>query len=260
MNEIEEDPYEILEVNRLSDIEDIKKSYRRLCLKYHPDKNNGESENFIKVQKAYEKLMQEHDNNINFFIMMSYFINSLSSKRTKDIYIKLKVQIEELYNKLVKKIKYSYFDNNFKKISRTVFLELEHWKEEYKIDSYGDYNPITGEYENLIIKIEVLNDNYEHLRINNIMNLYDIYTTIKINLYEYYFGIDKELNYLNGEKIMLKNIPYLDGDIEMIHNYGIEKDKKEKGNLYIFFELDVKQCDWEEIKSSREIIEKLFHK
>ena len=48
MNEIEEDPYEILEVNRLSDIEDIKKSYRRLCLKYHPDKNNGESENFIK--------------------------------------------------------------------------------------------------------------------------------------------------------------------------------------------------------------------
>ena len=134
MNEIEDDPYVILEVNRLTDIEEIKKSYRRLCLKYHPDKNNGESEKFIKVQKAYEKLMVEHDNNINFFIMMSYFINSLSIKRTKDITIKLKVQIEELYNKVVKKIVYSYFDSAFKKISRTMYLELEHWKEEYKIE------------------------------------------------------------------------------------------------------------------------------
>ena len=59
---------------------------------------------------------------------------------------------------------------------------------------------------------------------------------------------------------LLNNVPYLDGDIEMIHNYGIEKNENEKGHLYIFYELDIKKCNWENIKSSRDIIEKLFHK
>lgn len=260
MNIEEEDPYIILEVNRFVDIEEIKKSYRRLCLKYHPDKNNGNSDMFIKIQEAYEKLIIEHDNNINFFIMFSYFINSISSKKTKNIVITLSVQIEEIYNKLVKKLLYSYYDSTLKKQTRSIYLELEFWKENYKIEEYGDYNPITCNYEDLEIKIDLLYDNYEYLKINNIINIYDIYTTVKINLFEYYFGVTKELNYFNKEIILLKNIPYLDGDIEILNNYGICINKDERGDLYIFYELDVKKCDWEEIKSSREIVEKLFDK
>ncbi len=53
------DYYEILEVSRDADHETIKKSFRKLALKYHPDRNpnNAEAEeNFKKINEAYEVL------------------------------------------------------------------------------------------------------------------------------------------------------------------------------------------------------------
>lgn len=54
------DYYEILEVRRESVEDDIKKSYRKLAIKYHPDKNPGDStaeERFKELGEAYEVLM-----------------------------------------------------------------------------------------------------------------------------------------------------------------------------------------------------------
>jgi molecular chaperone DnaJ len=53
------DCYEILEVAREAEIEVIKKSYRRLAIKYHPDKNPGDKaaeEKFKELSEAYEIL------------------------------------------------------------------------------------------------------------------------------------------------------------------------------------------------------------
>jgi len=54
-----ENYYSILEVPETSTIEDIKKSYRKLSLKWHPDRNRGNSEaeeTFKKINAAYETL------------------------------------------------------------------------------------------------------------------------------------------------------------------------------------------------------------
>ena len=53
------DLYSILEIKKDCTEDEVKKSYRKLALKHHPDRG-GETEKFKEIQKAYEILS---DNN-----------------------------------------------------------------------------------------------------------------------------------------------------------------------------------------------------
>jgi molecular chaperone DnaJ len=53
------DYYEILEISRTATVEEIKVAYRRLALRYHPDKNPGDQvaeEQFKRISEAYQVL------------------------------------------------------------------------------------------------------------------------------------------------------------------------------------------------------------
>jgi molecular chaperone DnaJ len=50
------DYYQVLEVEKDADLNMIKRSYKKLALKYHPDKNNGDDTKFKEISEAYETL------------------------------------------------------------------------------------------------------------------------------------------------------------------------------------------------------------
>jgi DnaJ-class molecular chaperone len=56
-------PYDILGITRNASLSDIKKAYRRLALRFHPDRNRSSlsaSEKFKQINEAYEVLTQNN--------------------------------------------------------------------------------------------------------------------------------------------------------------------------------------------------------
>lgn len=61
------DYYEVLEIERTSDKEAIKRAYRKLALKYHPDRNAGDKdaeEKFKQINEAYQVLSDDNKREI----------------------------------------------------------------------------------------------------------------------------------------------------------------------------------------------------
>ena len=54
--------YELLEIPRQASKSDVKKAYRKLSMKYHPDKNPGDEEaanHYKNINRAYEVLSND---------------------------------------------------------------------------------------------------------------------------------------------------------------------------------------------------------
>ncbi len=65
------DPYKVLGVSQNADMDDIKKQYRSLCRKYHPDANinnpdrDKAEEKFKEIQDAYHRIVKEREQGIS---------------------------------------------------------------------------------------------------------------------------------------------------------------------------------------------------
>lgn len=79
------DPYEVLGITRGASEEEIKKAYKALSRKYHPDANinnphkDEAEEKFKEIQQAYQQIMKERTEGYNYHSQSSYGQNSQSS-------------------------------------------------------------------------------------------------------------------------------------------------------------------------------------
>jgi molecular chaperone DnaJ len=113
------DYYHILGVSRTSSQDDIKKQYRKLAMKYHPDKNPGDKkaeEHFKEIAEAYEILSdtekkKRYDNpnnqDLNFDFTGGFFRNAKNKAKKKGttLRVHIKMTLSEIFSGAEKKIK-----------------------------------------------------------------------------------------------------------------------------------------------------------
>ncbi|KAK2721145.1 DNA ligase 1-like [Artemia franciscana] len=106
------DNYSILELPRNASQTDIKKAYRRLALKWHPDKNLDCQEEatlaFLEVQLAYNALTSEKEEpkelrQRNYYHMDSYYLFQVFSELLEEIKRKIEERRQKINSKTNKK-------------------------------------------------------------------------------------------------------------------------------------------------------------
>jgi len=87
---MDENYYSILGISQSASLNEIKKAYRTLALKYHPDQNSSQnaSKEFIRITKAYEilrdpKKRNRYDQIINETVETSANTNQYTKERKK---------------------------------------------------------------------------------------------------------------------------------------------------------------------------------
>lgn len=123
--------YDLLGVSPTCSQDDLKKAYRKLALKYHPDKNPNEGERFKAISQAYEVLANEEKRRLydmggekaikeggmasatspmdifDMFFGMGRSKRDQGPRKGKDLHFALGVTLEELYNGSTRKLRVS---------------------------------------------------------------------------------------------------------------------------------------------------------
>lgn len=255
-------PYEILCLNKDATQEEIKTAYKKLALKYHPDKNGGNDEMFKQINNAYQilidpvkrKIYDMHSSEINYDAITQFatsiftIIQQEMSKKTKpkattsmsipDIKINVSIDLEEIYNGNVKKIVVKINKNGVYK-SIPLYIPLINYEIENIFKECGDeQNNCKGD---IIVYFKVISNKFTNISVDEIFTRFDLHMEEVMTLYEYYYGISKTIKYFNDEilninvkpldmyfvhEIKDKGLPFLDDDENI-----------KRGSLHIHFKL-----------------------
>jgi len=250
----------LLELDNLNDLNTIKKSYRRLSLKYHPDKNPYNTNKFQEITEAYEYLIKHFDE-----IKNEKFNNEDLNKRSDKSIIQKNSYDTDDYNNIYNNVLSIYKQDIIIYINLTYEESYNGCQKPVKITrKILQNNIVTSENETLYVNIPQGTDNDEIIVIENKGNIdnfnktnvkifikllkhnlferdgLDIIYKLNISFKESLVGVNKIFKHLNNKyyKINSKKGEIVSNTSEKIlENLGFKRNDY-YGNMIIKFNID----------------------
>lgn len=277
MNNLEE-CYNILEISNESSMDNVKKQYRKLSLKYHPDKNNNTtSEIFKKITSAYDFILNNNGEKLNNTIIskQNYYNNKYNNHERcnnnykNDNYIYEKYIYEKYNDDILKILEISFYqayngcsipisinrkiiyNNIINEENETLYVNIPNGIDNNEIiilENKG--NNVNNNYSNVKITIKLLEHN------NFTREGLDIYFKLNLSFKESLIGFEYILKHLNNKnyKIKSKEGEIITNNTKMImRNLGFCRNEY-YGNLIITFNINYQKLDPIMLNKLREIL------
>lgn len=199
--------YDILGVDKNSTIEEIKKAYRKLSLKYHPDRNGNSEESkqhFQKINNAYNRLIEQSSSNKNNNIPIQDIINLVQKNTIQDpiglspILITVYITLEQSYNgcMLPVEIERYIIDKNIKSCEKeTIYVDFYKGIDTNEVITYNNKgNCVNEKYSDVKITVQIKKHDFFT------RNGLDIIYTKHISLKQALCGVTFQLLHISGKK------------------------------------------------------------
>jgi len=239
-------PYQILGVNRNATKDEIKKAYRKLAVKHHPDKPGGDENKFKEISDAYDQLINNKSSRRNSWnvddIFEQMFNNNgpfsdefnqrygwSNSGKGKNVNVNIQLTFEEAYKGTSREISVGV-----KNIKVNIKPGVRNGQK-LRIPGYGQRGMTNDLNGDLIIIITILEDTHFYLDNRG------MHTVYHVDILEAILGSNGYIN-IFGNKIKFNIPPKVKNGMQLrIQGKGwpIYGQENKKTDLYTTIMIDI---------------------